>query len=308
MTTHLIINIAALAFICFYAGVRLRFELQMMQQNSYRLSRYWRWFRGDRHSIPRVTALLMAVVLIGFCFTRWVLFATGTVGVLALYSGIRELRVKYKKPLVFPARATRIYIVGLVLLVIAAVPVWWGWGFACTLFVAMLFAAFSPLWISLAIILLMPVEYAVNRWYVNDARRILHSMPHLKVIGITGSYGKTSTKHYLYRILSERFSVVMTPGSYNTTLGVVRTIRERLKPYTEVFIVEMGAKQPGDIAEICDLVHPSIGIVTAVGEQHLESFKSIENVRRTKFELIDSLPSDGIAILNDDSNISAIVP
>ena len=92
----------------------------------------------------------------------------------------------------------------------------------------------------------------------------------------------------------------MTPGSYNTTLGVIRTIREYLKPYNQVFIVEMGAKQKGDIKEICDLVHPSMGIVTAVGEQHLESFKSIENVQSTKFELVDALPADGLAVVNDD--------
>jgi UDP-N-acetylmuramoyl-tripeptide--D-alanyl-D-alanine ligase len=161
-------------------------------------------------------------------------------------------------------------------------------------------AAFSPVLIALSLIILMPVEKAINRWYVNDARRILREMPQLKIIGITGSYGKTSTKHYLHRILSERFNVVMTPGSFNTTLGVVRTVREHLKPYTEVFIVEMGAKQRGDIAEICELVHPSVGIITAVGEQHLESFKTIEHVKRTKFELIDARPADGTAILNDD--------
>ncbi|MDE6366987.1 MAG: UDP-N-acetylmuramoyl-tripeptide--D-alanyl-D-alanine ligase, partial [Muribaculaceae bacterium] len=78
------------------------------------------------------------------------------------------------------------------------------------------------------------------------------------------------------------------------------TIREYLKPYDRVFICEMGAKQTGDIKEICDLVHPEIGIVTAVGPQHLESFKTIENVQRTKFELIDSLPADGLAVINDD--------
>jgi UDP-N-acetylmuramoyl-tripeptide--D-alanyl-D-alanine ligase len=158
----------------------------------------------------------------------------------------------------------------------------------------------APYLMMLAVWLLGPVERAINRHYVNDARRILAEMPDLKVIGITGSYGKTSTKHYLHRILSERFSVVMTPGSYNTTLGVVRTVREHLKPYTEVFIVEMGAKQAGDIAEICELVHPSVGIITAVGEQHLESFKTVENIQRTKFELTDALPADGTAILNDD--------
>ena len=144
------------------------------------------------------------------------------------------------------------------------------------------------------------MEKSINRKYYNEAAAILKSMPGLKIIGITGSYGKTSTKHYLNRILQEHFSTTMTPGSFNTTLGVIRTIREHLQPYNEVFIVEMGAKQPGDIKEICDLVHPSMGIITAVGEQHLESFKSIENVQRTKFELADALPADGTVVVNND--------
>lgn len=85
----------------------------------------------------------------------------------------------------------------------------------------------------------------------------------------------------------------------------MRTVREQLKPYHQIFIVEMGAKQRGDIEEICNLVHPRIGIITAVGEQHLESFGSIENVQAAKFELIDSLPQDGTAILNDDFQMVA---
>ena len=149
-------------------------------------------------------------------------------------------------------------------------------------------------------VVLAPVEKYINKGYYNDAARILASMPDLKIVGITGSYGKTSTKHYLHRILSEKYDVLMTPGSFNTTLGVIRTVREYLKPYNEVFIVEMGAKQQGDIKEICDLVKPQMGIVTAVGEQHLESFKSIENVQSTKFELIDALPNDGLGVVNDD--------
>ena len=300
MTIQIAIRIASFLFVCFYAAVRFRFELQMMQQNSYRPGRYFRWLKGDAGSVVRIIDLLIFVVLIMCRFTRWEVYATGAVGLLVLYKGIRELRVKYKKPLVFTARAVRIYLVGLVLLLaVVAYPVLFYYPWHATV-AAMAMAVLSPLWVCVAVWLLSPVERAVNRWYVNDARRILRSMPRLVVVGITGSYGKTSTKHYLHRILSERFSVVMTPGSFNTTLGVVRTIREHLKPYTEVFIVEMGAKQPGDIAEICELVKPRIGIITAVGEQHLESFKTIENVQRTKFELIDALPPDGVAILNDD--------
>jgi UDP-N-acetylmuramoyl-tripeptide--D-alanyl-D-alanine ligase len=93
----------------------------------------------------------------------------------------------------------------------------------------------------------------------------------------------------------------MTPGNFNTTLGVIRTVREQLKPHHQVFIVEMGAKQRGDIKEICDLVHPTIGIVTAVGEMHLETFGSIEGVLKTKFELIDALPANGLGVINIDS-------
>jgi UDP-N-acetylmuramoyl-tripeptide--D-alanyl-D-alanine ligase len=148
--------------------------------------------------------------------------------------------------------------------------------------------------------ILSPVEKHINQGFYNKAKERLESMPNLKIVGITGSYGKTSTKHYLHRILSEHFDTLMTPGSFNTTLGVVRTINEYLKPYNEVFIVEMGAKQKGDVKEICDLVHPSISIVTAVGPQHLETFKSVENVRDTKFEIVDSLPKDGVAVINND--------
>ncbi|MDE5875796.1 MAG: UDP-N-acetylmuramoyl-tripeptide--D-alanyl-D-alanine ligase, partial [Muribaculaceae bacterium] len=161
-------------------------------------------------------------------------------------------------------------------------------------------AIFSWAVVMLSVVILMPVEELINRKYWNEAASILKSMPDLKIVGITGSYGKTSTKHYLERILSEEFDVLMTPGSYNTPMGVIRTVREMMKPYYKIFICEMGAKQKGDIKEICDLVHPHYGIITAVGPMHLETFKSIENVQSTKFELVDALPSDGLAVVNDD--------
>lgn len=147
----------------------------------------------------------------------------------------------------------------------------------------------------------VPINNAVSNWYIRDAKRILAAHKDLVIIGVTGSYGKTSTKNYLYRMLSEKYNTLITPGNFNTTMGVVRTVRECLKPYHQVFIVEMGAKQPGDIKEICDLVHPVIGVVTSVGQMHLETFKTVENIQETKFELIRSLPSDGLGIINMDS-------
>jgi UDP-N-acetylmuramoyl-tripeptide--D-alanyl-D-alanine ligase len=301
MNIELYVQVASVIFITFYAIERLRYELQMAQQNSYRLGRYWRWLRGDSFSTERVTALLMAAVIVLFIGRRWETWAVGMIGAIALLKAIKLLRVKYKKPLVFTSRALRLFSVGIAAILLGGSIVWYlsddvAWG----AFAAAALACFSPVVMSLSLILLAPVEAAINRWYYNDARRILRSMKDLTVIGITGSYGKTSTKHYLYRILAEKYNVLMTPGSFNTTLGVVRTVRERLKPFHNVFIVEMGAKQAGDIAEICRLVRPSIGIITAVGEQHLESFRTIDNVQRTKFELVDALPPDGVAILNND--------
>lgn len=309
MTIELGVKIAAVVLISFYAVERFRFELQMMQQNSYRLKRYWHWLMGDMRSVERVTDLMMFAVVGLFIGNRWEMWAMAMIGLISLYKVVRGFRIKYKKPLVFTARALRLYSTGIAIVLLCVSLVWYltekvAWG----AFTAAGMAVLSPLAVSAAIILLLPFEKLINRWYWNDAKRILRQMSGMTVIGITGSYGKTSTKHYLYRILSEKYNVLMTPGSYNTTLGVVRTIRERLKPFHNVFIVEMGAKQPGDIAEICRLVQPSIGIVTAVGEQHLESFGTIENVRRTKFELIDALPPDGVAILNDDFEYVASQP
>ena len=125
------------------------------------------------------------------------------------------------------------------------------------------------------------------------------------IIGITGSYGKTSTKFILASVLSEEKTCLVTPASYNTTMGVTKIIRTMLGPLHEVFIVEMGARQSGDIREIASLVQPRIGIITAIGDQHLETFGSREAIQKTKFELIAALPSDGLACLNGDD--SAIV-
>lgn len=286
--------------------VEFRRQLMMLQQNSYRNERYERWLTSSADTTSTMRLVSGAVVLASFStLSASFVISAVLIGVTALVNTLILCRRKYKKPLVMTKRAWRIFIV---MLVLGLIPVA---AAACICFAkceaffaipatALAVYCFSPCFTMAANWLLKPVEAHINRKFYEDAERILHSMPDLKIVGITGSYGKTSTKHYLNRILSEKYDVMMTPGSFNTTLGVIRTIREYLKPYNEVFIVEMGAKQPGDIKEICDLVHPSVGIVTAVGEQHLESFKSIENVQRTKFELVDSLPSDGLAVINDD--------
>ncbi len=158
----------------------------------------------------------------------------------------------------------------------------------------------------LANLILFPVEEALRFYYLSSARRIIRAVDPL-VIGITGSYGKTSTKEILAHILSSKYEVLKTPRSYNTLMGVCKVIREELQPKHKIFIVEMGAYKQGEIARICQLVRPKIGILTAIGPMHLERFKTLENVARAKYELIAALPHDGIAIFNaDDSRVLAL--
>ncbi|HLA44332.1 MAG TPA: UDP-N-acetylmuramoyl-tripeptide--D-alanyl-D-alanine ligase, partial [Aggregatilineales bacterium] len=163
----------------------------------------------------------------------------------------------------------------------------------------------SPMALSAGNVLMHPVEEKLRGRFRERARQKLIDSG-ATVIGITGSYGKTSTKTYLAHILSGRYKVLPTPRSYNTLMGVSLAINEDLDLAFgyNYFIAEMGAYVPGEIAEICELVKPKISIVTAVGAMHLERFGSIENVIRAKYEIVEGLPPDGLAVFNgDDANV-----
>ena len=302
------------AILGIYMILNFKYDIQMFQQNSYRIERYWRWLKDNLASPWRLVDLAAL-----FLVMSTLLPAAGSGLIVALMALVKIYLIftkKYKKPLVFTKRVWRLYILTAVLGVGAYLAMIFAgahqgpkWGYYATPAIIMGFlliltiCSFVPMMV--ASLILIPVEKMIQQRYINDAKRILRSMPNLTIVGITGSYGKTSTKHYLHRILSEKYDILMTPGSFNTPMGVVRTVREYLKPYNEIFICEMGAKQKGDIKEICDIVHPQMGIVTAVGPMHLESFKSIENVQATKFELVDALPPDGLAVINNDFEMCA---
>ena len=142
----------------------------------------------------------------------------------------------------------------------------------------------------------------MNKKYIKEAKNIINSNKNMKIIGITGSYGKTSTKNIINEILSESFSCIMTPKSFNTTLGVTKCIRENIKPYTEVFICEMGAARLGEIKEICEIVKPNFSVITSIGPQHLTSFKTMENIQKAKFEIVENSSQGSVSILNIDNN------
>ncbi|CAM2864387.1 Mur ligase family protein [Helicobacter burdigaliensis] len=127
----------------------------------------------------------------------------------------------------------------------------------------------------------------LNR-YKKLAKEKLAIMPNLKVIAITGSYGKTSLKNFLFQMLHEDFKVYTTPRSVNTLAGIIADINQNLSPLTDIYIIEAGARAIGNIKEIVDLVSPQIVVVGKIGEAHIEYFKDIQTIYATKYEILQS--------------------
>ena len=278
-------------------------QLQMLQQNSYFPSRYTSWLKDNLPHLNIVFFFIVSVLFnLGFDFV--LMAVTLLTAAINIRSSVRTQKNSIKK-LVFTGRIKRLFgcaVIIFVLLLGVYIAIPKTLTSKISVAVIWILAYASPLLTYICWALTLPIEKAFSRWYINDAKRILKQHKNLKVVGITGSYGKTTTKFILTRILSEKYNVVCTPQSFNTPMGVVRTIREKLQPQTEIFVCEMGAKNIGDIKEICDIVNPDYALITSVGAQHLETFKTVDNVFKTKFELADAvLSKNGKVLANFDS-------
>ena len=160
----------------------------------------------------------------------------------------------------------------------------------------------APLWLVAGNLLMQPLETYFRRRYLQHAKQVLDSIGP-KIIGITGSYGKTTTKNFLRDLLSVRYRTYATPKSYNTLMGISLAInRDLADDYrAEYFVSEMGAYVEGEIERICRLTPPDIAVVTEIGPQHLERFGSLVNVKNAKYEIVKNLPPNGVAVLNWDN-------
>ena len=283
-------------------------SLHMLQQNRYnRGYRYIKWIiKNYKENFINLNLLFLIFILTilndtlniisPYIFILIYLFIT--------YVFISERKKeKAKLPLKYTARIKRIILTNTILYLIPCIIMIITYD-ENNLSLYYLILGFLS-YINLFIILLVnfinrPIEKQVGKHFENKAKNKLSSMSNMEVIGVTGSYGKTSTKNILYDILSVKYNVFKTPANYNTPFGLMITINEHLDPYNDYFIAEMGACKKGEIKELCDLVKPKYGILTRVGLAHLETFGSEEAIQHTKFELIESLPSDGIGILNGD--------
>lgn len=184
---------------------------------------------------------------------------------------------KLDKKLVFTSRVKRFFVV------LALVSIFIG---------IFLFEKVGILPIFLPLILSFLISFGFesfnSKLFIKSASKKLASMPNLIIIEITASYGKTSIKNFLYQILESEFKCYKTPRSVNTLMGLVKDINENLNSDTQIYIAEAGARKNGDIAEITQFLKPSIVVVGEIGEQHIEYFKSLENIRKTKLEALNS--------------------
>jgi len=171
-------------------------------------------------------------------------------------------------------------------------------------FSLLVFDILTPLIVSFFVFFFQPLAKAAKMILIRRAKQKRERLSDLVVIAITGSYGKTSTKEFLAKILSEKFGnekVGKTKGHQNSEVGISRCLLNDIRPEHKFFVVEMGAYNRGGIKLLCDIAKPQIGILTGISEQHLATFGSQENIIKTKFELIEALPESGTAILNGDN-------
>ncbi len=327
----------AVAFIAIiFMGLR---EFHMLQLNGYKTPEHSWWMKKNfKRYIPNIVMLIAAVVLwllypkVSYDFSdiltvliALIVMTLVNIGFIIAYRPGK----KFKKPLVYTARMKRMLTTFFILIALILVGAFFSSGRTADaknlyhngkiigipnsgtrfesylpFLLTSLALYLTPILVPLSNIINKPIEKAVQNWYINDAKKKLADMPSLHKVGITGSYGKTSMKFYLSELLSSKYETLKTPESFNTPMGVTITVRRDLKPTHEYFICEMGARRVHEIKELCDIAHPHDGIITSVGPQHLETFKSIENVVNTKFELADSVQAAGGKIyLNGDNEL-----
>lgn len=176
------------------------------------------------------------------------------------------------------------------------------WGLTIFLGTLLLLDILTPLITSAGVMAGEPIAILWRKKIIQKATQKRKKFKDLLVIGITGSYGKTSTKEFLAHILSEKFKVLKTKQHQNSEVGISQCILDNLSSEHEIFVCEMGAYNRGGIKLLADIAQPQIGILSGISSQHLATFGSLENIVKTKYELIESLPSEGLAVFNGNNS------
>ena len=292
-----------------YTFVKLKKSYHILQQNWYDDGkRYINWINSNKEKVFFNFDFLFILFIIFFFIKpviSIILFICFYIISMCLFI-TNKRKEQVKKPLVITKRVKRLYYTNYLILIIISIIMYLFFNeklIPIYYLILGLIIYLSYYFTYIVNIINKPIEKFVFNYYKNKAVKKLNTLNHLKVIGITGSYGKTSSKNILNDILNIKYDSFATPKNFNTTYGLIITINNYLDKFSDYFIAEMGAFKQGEIKELCDLVKPTYGILTKIGTAHLDSFGSVENIQKGKFELIESLPSDGIGVLNGDDEL-----
>lgn len=303
--------IVSLLPVFIYIYLKTKKSLQMLQQNWYNDgNRYLKWINKNLKKVfynLDIFILLLLVFLIIKIDIIWIMVITiifYTILSLRTLSNSKKELTKLK--LKITPRVRRLFITELIIYVLPIVlfSIYFNEESLVLYYIVIGLLVYNNYYVVyLTNLLNKPVEKAIANNFKRKAMKKLKEMPNLNVVGITGSYGKTSSKNILNDILSVKYNSLPTPKNFNTPVGLIITINNHLDKFNDILIAEMGAFKRGEIKELCDLVKPKYGILTKIGVAHLESFGSQENIQKGKFELIESLPLDGIGVLNGDDEL-----
>ena len=307
------IYILIIAFI--YANIyKSKRSLHMIQQNLYNENnRYIKWIIKNSNQFIGADIVLIAISILGLFIEKEVevtiiiilLVIMTLINILIGYKWKKTIATdQNKKKLVITARVKRLIVTTSILYLIPIVFIMAHtndtYYIFFTLVILSLITYLNSFIVFIAMLINTPIEKLVYLYYKTKAQRKIKNMSNLKIIGITGSYGKTSSKNILSDILNIKYNALPTPRNLNTFNGLIMTVNNHMDKFTDIFIAEMGAYVRGEIGRLCKLIKPKYGILTRIGTAHLESFGSQENIQKGKFELIESLPSDGFGVLNGD--------
>ena len=287
-----------------HALQRILFCLYYWQLKEYRFDRIKADFkRSLKVFFPR-TSILMLIILFFLAAPSepnsqysWNDLVLIVFYILGIYSVVLLARKRWKMPK-FTKKMLVLLVLSAIVLICAAVAFFNQFFlFVVLTEIAIPFATF------LIVELLQAPTFLIKGTIYKKAEKKIKEHKNLTIIGITGSYGKSSTKEFLYAILSKKYKVLKTSGNTNTEIGVAQTVLNQLKPEHQIFIVEMAAYRKGEVKLLCDIVKPKIGIVTGVNEQHLALFGSLKNLLSAEGggELADALPKGGILFVNGDN-------
>ncbi len=294
------ILVVSLGFLAFRRGLIF---LQIAQQDEYAPERLIKWFIDNKAFDKKVTLLLIVALLIGLYCQCWFLPIILSSAVIALIAFTTiDPRYQAKLKLNFTARAKKIFqLYKILCLVILTTLAMLCLTLSVKVVLAILFVQVLPAILILTLKILEPGEKNLQSKFFNEAQEIVKKA-NPQVIGITGSFGKTSVKNALAEVLQLTLgSTFWPPAGVNTRMGITREIRERLSASYKFAVIEMAAYRLGSIAKLCELTPPTVGIITAIGKQHLERFGSQDVTYQAKTELARAVHQDGILVVNADN-------